>query len=146
MAYQSRLAVVLNARRTKQEVIQRELAVQKGHLLEAEGQLKTLNDASEAAMEGLSKQQQDGGTPHEMDLYYQFVQSQAEKIQKQEAVISELEAVYETKRKALEVATQEKMMIEKIEEQRKINYIEKLKKKESDLLDEVAGQIKWRMT
>lgn len=144
MAYQSRLAIVLNARRTKQEVIQRELAVQMGQLLEAESILKKLKDDSESAMDALSQHQQGGGTPSEIGLYYQFVQYQAKKIQEQKTVISELETIYETKRKALEIATQEKVMIEKIEEKRKAAYHTKLKKKESDLLDELGGQMKWR--
>ncbi len=146
MAYQSRLAVVLNARSTKQEAIQRELALQKGHLLEAENVLKKLRDDTESAMDALSKHQEGSGKSSEISLYYAFVQSQARKIQEQEAVIAKLEDLYETKRRALEIATQEKVMLEKIEEKRKTAYFEKLKKKESDLLDEVAGQMKWRMS
>ncbi len=142
--YQSRLEIVIGARRTKQEVIQRELAVQKGRLLKEESLRKKMTDASESAMDGLIKRQQGGGTPSEIGLYYQFVQSQAKKIQEQNTLIADLEAAYEIKRRELEIATQEKIMVEKIEEQRKKEYIKRLKKKESDLLDEVAGQMKWR--
>ncbi len=144
--YESHLKVVINARRTRQEIIQRELAVQKGRLLKEEGRLQQWIDASESAMDGLSKRQQSGGTPSEIGLYYQFVQSQAKKIQAQRILLTELEAVYEKKRQALEIATQEKVMVEKIEEKRKQAYMAGLRKKESALLDEVAGQMKWRMS
>jgi len=142
--YQSHLTVVIDARRTKQEVMQRDLAVIKGQLLKEDGLLQKWMDSSEAAMDGLSKHQQTGGTPSEMSLYYQFVKRQAEKIQAQRTRLSELEAVYEKKRRALEIATQEKIMVEKIEEKRKQAYMARLRKKESDLLDEMAGQMRWR--
>lgn len=124
--------------------MQRELSVQKGRLLKEESLLQQLIEDAETAMDGLSKRQLAGGTPSEIGLYYQFVQSQSKKIQVQRARLAELEAVYEKKRKALEVATQEKVMVEKIEEKRKMEYISRLRKKESDLLDEVAAQMKWR--
>ncbi|MBN4054129.1 flagellar FliJ family protein [Nitrospira defluvii] len=139
--YRSRLSTVVKERKIRQELLQRELAVQQQVLFREETTLHKMIEASETALNGLSKQQKGLGTPGEIEIYYQFVKHQAKKIRIQEESIESLTLTYETIRKKLETVTQEKKMIEKIEAQRKEAYLDALKKKESDFLDEVGARM-----
>ncbi len=140
--YQSRLRTVIEERKIRQEIVQRELAIQQQLLSREEAQLQMMVDASEAALNGLSEQQKGLGTPGEIEIYYQFVKYQAKKIKRQEGTLHMIANNYEAKRKELEKVTQDKKMVEKIEEHRKATFAATLKKRESAFLDEVGSRMK----
>jgi len=139
--YESRLNAVLNERQIRQEQVERELAVERQGLSREEETLQKMIEASDTALKGLRERQQGPGLPGEIEIYYQFVSHQANRIKKQEEVVLAQRQIFEAKRQELEAVIRDKKMIEKIEEKRREVFLATLKKKESDFLDEVGSRM-----
>lgn len=141
--YQSRLESIIKTRKYCQERAQMELIIQERLLSQEKAVLQKLIETSGAARSHLKKQQK-VITPSEIQLYHEFIQYQKKRIDDQKKKTETYADTCEIKRIALEKAMQDKKMIENIEAKQKEVYASTLKKKELLLLDEVAGQIKWR--
>ena len=141
--YQSRLESVLKAKKYRQEGARMALIIQERLLSQEKAVLQELTEALERAQSHL-KRQEEVITPSEIQLYYEFIQYQKKRIDDQKKKNGICEDTCEVKRIALEKATQDSKIIANVEAKQKEIYISTLKKKELLLLDEVAGQMKWR--
>lgn len=137
--------MVIKVREISQDAMARELAIEKNHLEQAQAALDEISEATEAALGGIRVHQKGNGTPGELTVYYQFLKHQVERVQFQQKTIEAIKERCELKRRKLEMITQEKKMLEKIESKRREAFSVARKKKERDFLDEVAGRMKGKL-
>jgi len=140
--YQSRLKSVLKTRERSQEKAQMAFVMEGRLLSQEEDILRKLLEASESARNHLKKSRISSAA--EIQLYHDFIGHQKIKIQHQEKKIAIQAEVCEGKRTVLEEATREKKTIENLEAKQRATYLATLKKNDALLLDELAGQMKWR--
>lgn len=137
--YRNHLETLIKVRRYQEEGVYRELLEQEDLLTLEKTHLNELLEASDTAVEQLSHYQKVGGNPMEIQTHYDFIKSQGIQIKLQkEKIIVQDEAV-EKKRFELNEVVQEKKIVEKIEARQKTAYLEKMKKTETFLLDEIAS-------
>ena len=138
--YQSHLEALIKVRRYRQEVVYRELLEQEDLLALEKTQLQEYLEASDDAMDRLTRHQKSGGNPAEIQTHYNFIKAQVKTIKAQQKRIAVQTEAVEKKRAELNEVMQEKKIVEKIEARQKTAYLEELKKKETFLLDEIASR------
>jgi len=143
--YQSHLEALIKVRRYRQDVVYRELLEQEDLLALEKISLHEYLEASDAAIDRLTTYQKTGGNPAEIQAHYNFIKAQGKLIQAQQQKISTQNEAVEKKRAELNEVVQEKKIVEKIEARQKAAYLEKVKKKETFLLDEIGSRQNTRM-
>ena len=137
--YKFNLEPLLNHRRYREEVLQKELAGLKKHLTEEEHKLRALRKKKRQFLLQFQKKQKDGRPASEIKLYFDFVEHLSKKIDAQHQNVLEAKRTFNLKRQDLITAMKERKTLDRLKEKGWQAYQQEQSKKERDLMDEVAG-------
>ena len=137
--YRFNLEPLLNHRRYREEVLQKELAGLKKRLTEEEQKLRALRKKKRQFLLQFQKKQKDGRPASEIKLYFDFVEHFSKKIDAQHQNVIEAKRIFNLKRQDLITAMKERKTLDRLKEKGWQAYQQEQSKKERDLMDEVAG-------
>lgn len=138
MAEKFKLQTVLKYRKTLEEQAQQRLA----ELLAVDGRLRQQQGEISTHLEGLTRQleekQQGGLSVLELRLYEDQIVHQQQLINQIQRQLEEVGVQLNERRQELMVAARERKMIEKLKEKQLAEYLQKLDRKERNMLDEIS--------
>lgn len=140
--YASRFKAVIKQRQHREEEARREYAEALKRLSAEEDCLESLKRQIGRALDEFAGKQNDGMRAQELDLYNRLILQQIEKLDHHRNAIRRLTEQCENKRHILAQTTQERKLIEKMEEARKTLFLKELDKKEQYFQDDIAGRRK----
>jgi len=135
----SKLEAVIQHRRHLEQQIRDELHGAKHDLALEQTQLQRLNQKLEHILNDLAKEQSNGTSTDQLDLYYRFIQRQCQSIQSSNGVVKQLTEQCEAKTNQLIETSKEKKLLEQVDEKRGKAQLKAQNRREQELLDEVAG-------
>ena len=137
--YRFNLESLLNYRRYQEEILQKELADFKNQLIQQEQQLRQLKQAWRKNSLELHQQQRRGGTVSGVIIYFKYLDRLAADIEKQKRRVLKTKKQFEKKRRELLDIVKKRKTLEKLKEKGFNTFQQQQRKKERDLLDEVAA-------
>ena len=137
--YTFKLEPLLNHRRYREEVLQKELADLKKHLAEEKEKLRGLRTRKRKFLLQLQNKQKAGRSASEIKLYLNFIEHLSKKVAIQNQRVQSAEQGFNLKRKDLIQAMKKRKILDKLKEKGQQAYQQEWLKKERDFMDEVAG-------
>jgi len=137
--YQFNLESLLNHRRYRVEVLQKELADLKIHLDAQKDKLWVLRQKKRNTVLQLQKKQTDGRPAAEIKLYIDFVEQLSKEMEAQRHKVLEAERNFSLKRLDLVAALKKRKILDRLKEKNLQAYEQEQLKKERSFMDEVAG-------
>ena len=137
--YQFNLESLLNHRRYRVEVLQKELADLKIHLDAQKDKLWVLRQKKRNTVLQLHKNQTDGRPAAEIKLYIDFVEQLSKEMEAQRHKVLEAERNFSLKRLDLVAALKKRKILDRLKEKGLHAYEQEQLKKERSFMDEVAG-------
>ena len=135
----SKLDAVIQHRRHLEQQIRDELHGAKHDLALEQSQLQRLNQKLEGILNDLAREQTNGTSTDQLDLYYRFIQRQCQSIQSQSGAVKQLTERCEAKTNELIESSKAKKLLEQVDEKRGKAHSKAQAKREQELFDEVAG-------
>ena len=137
--YRFKLEPLLNHRRYQEEVLQKELVALKMRLLAEQDQLQALKKRKRRYLQQLLSKQKKGRPASEIKLYVDFVDHLTAELEAQHQKVADAQQSFDQQREALVAAMKKRKVLEKLKEKGRQAYEHTQRKKERELLDEVAG-------
>ena len=137
--YRFNLESLLNYRRYQEEILQKELADFKNQLIQQEQQLRQLKQAWRKYSLELHQRQRSGGTVSGVIIYFRYLDRLTADIEKQKRRVLKTKKQFEKKRRELLDIVKKRKTLEKLKEKGFDTFQQQQRKKERDLLDEVAA-------
>ena len=137
--YQFNLESLLNHRRYRVEVLQKELADLKMRLDAEKDKFWVLREKKRKTVLQLQEKQTDGRPASEIQLYIDFVEQLSKIMEAQRQKVLEAERNFSLKRQDLVAAMKKRKILDRLKEKGLQAYEQKQLKKERSIMDEVAG-------
>ncbi|MDH4011549.1 MAG: flagellar export protein FliJ [Desulfobacterales bacterium] len=137
--YQFNLESLLNHRRYRVEVLQKELADLKIYLDAQKDKLWVLRQKKRNTVLQLQKKQTDVRPSAEIKLYIDFVEQLSKEMEAQRHKVLEAERNFSLKRLDLVAALKKRKILDRLKEKGLHAYEQEQLKKERSFMDEVAG-------
>ena len=137
--YQFKLESLLNHRRYREEVLQKELAHSKRRLQSEQEQLRDLKNQKRQNLRQLQTRQKKGRPASELKLYVDFIEYLTAEMEAQRQKVMEAQRRFDSTHQAVIAAMKKRKALEKLKEKGRRAYEQTQLKKERDLLDDVAG-------
>ena len=138
--YQFNLEPLLNHRRYREEILQKELADLKIRLESENEKLWALREKKRKTVLQLQKKQTDGRPVSEIKLYIDFVEQLSKEMDAQRQKVLSAERNFSRKRQELVAAMKKRKILERLKANGLQAYEQEQLKKERSMIDEVAAQ------
>ena len=138
--YRFNLEPLLNHRRYREEVLQKELADLKKRLAAEKNKLRSLKKKMRKYLQHLQQKQKEGHCASEIKLFFDFVDHISKETQDQHQKVVGEEQKFFLKREELIAAMKKRKALEKLKAKGWQAHQQKQLKKERDFMDEVAGR------
>jgi len=138
--YKFNLEPLLNHRRYLEEILQKELAEKKKHLIQQQQKLKDIKRKRHQYSQELHQRQKKDGTVSDLIMYFKYIERLAKALDHQKHQVELSKRQFNQKRKDLVEMMKKRKTLEKLKEKGLNNFQQQMQKKERDFMDEVAAK------
>ena len=136
--YRFNLESLLNYRRYQEDILQKELADFKNELVRHEQKLQQFKQNWRKCSRELHQRQNKGGTVSGLIIYFRYLERLSLDIEAQQRRVVESKKQVDAKRRELLEIMKKRKTLEKLKEKGFLDDMQRMQKKEQNLMDEAA--------